>query len=110
MADRSQPLTFSRLPQDQAAKHAWIGDAVLSLYVRLKILDKDGVLDGEKSIRMTSNRFLSSLGQPTRVEAEIGLVFEQAGLPAAFAWIEEHLMPLFIKQEEKRDRQRIRFR
>ena len=86
------------------AQAAWIGDAVLSLYARMKILREDGRLDGEKCVRMTSNQFLSAIGEPTRVEAEIGLVYEQAGLHAAFAFIEEHLIPVFERQEEKRQR------
>ena len=89
---------------DQLAHDAWIGDAVLSLYARSKILSEDGRLDGEKCIRMTSNQFLSAVGEPTKVEAEIGQVYQQDGLRAAFAWIEEHLMPMFARQEENRQR------
>jgi dsRNA-specific ribonuclease len=83
---------------------AWIGDAVLSLYARMRILREDGRLDGEKCVRMTSNQFLSAFGEPTRVEAEIGRIYEQAGLHAAFAFVDEHLMPIFERQEEKRQR------
>lgn len=85
---------------------AWIGDAVLSLYVRLKILREDGALDGPKSVRMTSNQFLGTIGEPTKVEAEIGRVFARDGLEAAFRLIEERVMPVFTKQEEKRQRNR----
>jgi len=85
---------------------AWIGDAVLSLYVRMKILREDGVLDGPKSVRMTSNQFLGTIGEPTKVEAEIGRVFAREGLEAAFRLIEERVMPVFQKQEEKRQRNR----
>ena len=88
-------------------REAWIGDAVLTLYARLKILREDGQLDGEKCIRMTSNRFLSGLGRPTSVEAEIGRVYEREGLEAGFCWIEAHLMPLFERQEENRDKNRV---
>jgi len=84
---------------------AWIGDAVLALYARLKILREDGTLDGEKAVRMSSNRFLAAFGEPTAVEAAIGRVFEREGLDAAFAHIECVIMPLFAKQEEKRQRQ-----
>jgi len=83
---------------------AWIGDAVLGLYVRLKILREDGVLDGPKSVRMTSNQFLGTIGEPTKVEAEIGRVFARDGLEAAFRLIEERVMPVFAKQEDKRQR------
>jgi hypothetical protein len=88
----------------QITNEAWIGDAVLSLYARLKILREDGVLDGDKCVRLTSNRFLGSVGEPTRVEAEIGRCFEREGLPGAFAWIEKHLVPMFERQEQNRKR------
>jgi hypothetical protein len=81
---------------------AWIGDAVLALYARLKILREDGTLDGEKAVRMSSNQFLAAFGEPTAVEAAIGRVFETDGLDAAFAYIESTLIPLFTRQEEKR--------
>ena len=81
---------------------AWIGDAVLALYARVKILREDGRVDGEKSKRLTSNRFLGALGEPTRVEAQIGRVYTSDGLEAAFHWIEQHLLPLFERQEENR--------
>ena len=81
---------------------AWIGDAVLGLYARLKILREDGALNGEKAVRMSSNQFLGSLGEPTAVEAAIGRVFAKEGLEAAFAHIESVIMPLFERQEEKR--------
>ncbi|HWF46667.1 MAG TPA: hypothetical protein VG168_06660 [Bryobacteraceae bacterium] len=89
-------------PQDQIVNEAWVGDAVLTLYARLKILREDGRLGGEKSVRMTSNRFLSGIGEPTSVEAEVGRVYQREGLQAAFAWIEAHLIPLFDRQEGKR--------
>jgi dsRNA-specific ribonuclease len=81
---------------------AWIGDAVLALYARLKILREDGRVDGEKCKRLTSNQFLGALGEPTKVEAQIGRVYAREGLPAAFAWIEGHLLPVFERQEENR--------
>ncbi len=83
-------------------QQAWIGDAVLSLYARLKILRDDGILDGPKCVRMTSNQFLGAVGEPTRVEAEIGRVYEKSGLEAAFGWIETHLIPMFERQEANR--------
>jgi len=88
-------------------EHAWIGDAVLTLYARLKILQEDGRVDGEKSKRLTSNQFLCALGEPTRVEAQIGRVYTAEGLEAAFRWIEQHLVPLFDRQEENRRRRPI---
>jgi hypothetical protein len=90
--------------RDLLQKNAWIGDAVLSLYVRLRILREDGVVDGPKASRMTSNEFLVSVGEATEVEAELGQVFEQHGLESAFEWIEQRLMPIFEKREAKRSR------
>lgn len=87
-------------------QQAWLGDAVLALYVREKILREDGVLDGEKYTRMTSNQFLSGLGEPSAVEAAIGTVYQKEGLQAAFAYIESRLAPLFEKQENNRRKRR----
>jgi hypothetical protein len=88
----------------EVLEDAWIGDAVLSLYARLRILRGDGVLDSEKFIRMTSNQFLATMGEPSEVEAEIGRVFEREGLDAAYRWIEAKLMPMFERQEANRMR------
>ena len=51
----------------------------------------------ERFIRLTSNDFLKSLGEPTRVEAEIGVVYRRDGLEGAFAYMDKTLKPLFIK-------------
>jgi len=83
-------------------EQAWIGDAVLGLYARGRILREAGAVDSAKLERMTSNRFLAALGEPSEVEAEIGRVYESEGMEAAFSWIEQKLMPLFDRQEEKR--------
>jgi hypothetical protein len=83
-------------------EQAWIGDAVLCLYCRDRILKEDGAVDGDKFARMTSNQFLATFGEPTEVEAEIGRVYEDEGLEAAFAWIETKLIPNFDKREAKR--------
>lgn len=86
----------------QTKAEAWIGDAVLELYARLRILGASGRVDGEAAIRMTSNQFLSGFGEPTEVEARIGRVYQSEGLAGAFAWIETEMIPLFERQEEKR--------
>ena len=88
--------------RQRTLQEAWVGDAVLSLYVRAKILREDGKLDGEKCVRMTSNQFLASFGEPSEVEAELGRVYQRDGLAAAFAWIEARLLPKFELQEQKR--------
>lgn len=85
---------------------AWIGDAVLSLFVRSWILREHGAMDGERLTAFSSNAFLSAFGNPTEVEAEIGRIYERDGLTAAFAAIEEKLLPVFLAQEKRRVRQR----
>lgn len=82
--------------------NAWIGDAVLALFARQFVLRERGSMDGEWFTRMTSNEFLSAFGNPTRVEASIGKLFLEQGLDAAFAWMNENLVPLFRKQIAKR--------
>ena len=86
-------------------KQAWIGDAVLGLFARNWILKKGNKMDAEMFTRMTSNVFLNSFGNPTKVEAEIGFIFNNEGLENAFSHIEKSLLPLFLKQEKKRIRQ-----
>lgn len=83
----------------QIQKDAWIGDAVLSLWVRLRILREDGALDGPKYARLTSNECLGLIAEPSETEARIGRAYAAGGLDHAFAWIEEHLLPLFEKRE-----------
>ena len=87
---------------------AWIGDAVLSLYARSKVLRETGRCDGQIFARLTSNHFLSCFGEPTKVEATIGKVYERDGLQTAFLWIEETLLPLFRRQEENRVRKNLK--
>lgn len=87
---------------DQRVAEAWIGDAVLSLYVRSLIIRETGRIDHDSFVRMTSNHFLSGIGEPTRVEAEIGRVYQMEGLQAAFEWIERVIVPLARRQEQKR--------
>ena len=89
--------------RDRVLQEAWIGDAVLCLYARLKILREDGTVDGEKAQRLTSNRFLATFAEPSETEARIGRVYQSEGLDAAFRYIEDQLMPAFDKQEMKRN-------
>lgn len=88
-------------------EEAWVGDAILALFVREWILREDGAIDGEKFTRFTSNDFLRVTGNPTRVEAEIGQVYQRAGLQAALDHVAENLLPVFKQQEKARER-RIR--
>ena len=88
----------------QLREEAWIGDAVLTLFMRERILREQGRIDGERCERLTSNQCLAVFGEPTAVEAEIGRAYQAGGLAGGFAWIEERLMPLLTRQEEKRQR------
>ncbi len=88
--------------QDALQCEAWIGDAVLELYARLKILREDGRPDGDKAQSICSNQFLTAFGEPTSVEAEIGRAYGTGGIDAAFGWIEKNLMPLYERQQQKK--------
>lgn len=90
--------------REQVLKEAWLGDAVLCLYARQRILREDGQVSAQRCTRMTSNQFLSAVGEPSEVEAELGRVYERDGLEAAFGWIEAKLMPVFQRQEARRER------
>ena len=85
---------------------AWDGDAVLGLYAREWILRAKGKMDGQLFARMTSNDFLATIGNPTGVEAKIGVIYEDEGLEKAFEWIERELIPRFEAQEKKWVRKR----
>jgi hypothetical protein len=89
-------------PSRKLLEDAWLGDAVLSLYARCHILRHTGGISSEQLERMTSNRFLTAIGEPSAVEAHIGRAFEDGDLTAAFRWIEENLLPVYRRQEEKR--------
>ena len=99
------PCIDLTMNEGEKRSKAWIGDAVLALYAREWILKQHGIKLAEHAetfVRMTSNKFLSALGEPTAMEAEIGIVYEKSGLQAAFDFIEEKFLPVFIKQERKR--------
>lgn len=81
---------------------AWVGDAVLALFARQWVLRERKSMDGEWFTRLTSNGFLSAFGAPTAVEAKIGKIYQQDGLEAAFAWMEQEFIPLFRKQIAKK--------
>jgi hypothetical protein len=91
-------------PQEprQEQELAWLGDAVLALWARERILREHGGLVTEVFLAMTSNAFLQSLGRPTRVEAEVGLVYRDKGLAAAFEYLEARVLPAYEAQEAKR--------
>lgn len=83
---------------------AWIGDAVLSLYARRWVLEHTGRMDQELFAALTSNQFLSTIANPTAVEARIGRRYQEADLAAAFAFIEAEVLPQFLAQQKKRTR------
>lgn len=93
------------LPQDPKALHAkaWIGDAVLALCAREWLLRERGQVSAAAFENLTSNAFLTTLGNPTKVEAEIGIRYELEGLEVAREWIEESVIPQFLRQERKRN-------
>ncbi|MBR4310982.1 MAG: hypothetical protein IKT79_08125 [Akkermansia sp.] len=87
---------MSTLPPDLdpvVRAQAWVGDAVLALYVREWILSFKGQIDGKLFIEFTSNDFLRLTGNATAVEAQIGRIYKAEGLQAANAWIEANLRP-----------------
>ncbi len=92
---------FPGMSEQTIRDRAWVGDAVLSLYARgwiLSNLGEPGVQRGEVLTWFTSNQFLSVFGEPTKVEAKIGSVYEEQGLQAAFDFIEDRILPMFLKQ------------
>ncbi|MEN8660955.1 MAG: hypothetical protein ACN4GF_10680 [Lentimonas sp.] len=86
---------------DELRTKAWIGDAVLALFSREWILKQQDIsADNRAAVftQMTSNKFLSGVGEPTAMEAEIGVVYKSEGLQAAFDFIEKKFVPVFKKQ------------
>ncbi|MDA7538099.1 hypothetical protein N9A89_03200 [Akkermansiaceae bacterium] len=93
---------------DLEREEAWVGDAVLALFVREWILREKGKIDGEAFINFTTNDFLRIVGNPTSVEAEIGRIYQKGGLQAGFDHVETKLLPLFLQREKVRNRQAAR--
>jgi hypothetical protein len=80
---------------------AWIGDAVLSLYLRRLLIENEiepVSVRTEMFKYFSSNAFLNSFGRPTAMEAEIGDVFYGDGLEAAFRFIEQKYLPVIKRQ------------
>ncbi|ADE53733.1 hypothetical protein [Coraliomargarita akajimensis] len=87
---------------------AWVGDAVLALFAREWILKQADISADKRSevfVQLTSNQFLSSLGEPTAMEAEIGELYSAQGLEAAYTHIEAKFIPVFRKQQANRRKQ-----
>lgn len=93
------------MDETEKREKAWTGDAVLALFARQWLLANPEVKPSERKqwfIDMTSNRFLSSMGEPTQMEANIGVIYETEGLEKAFSYIEENFLPVFQKQRLNR--------
>jgi hypothetical protein len=93
--------------ENTARAEAWVGDAVLTLFVRRWLLrytpKKMTDADRQQLFELfVSNQFLSSFGEPSQVEAAIGRKFEQEGLIAAFTYIEKSFLDSFRKSARKR--------
>jgi 23S rRNA maturation mini-RNase III len=88
-------------------EEAWIGDAVLTLFVRnwlLTVPSRSTSFAQRTALfeLFVSNQFLASVGEPTRIEAEIGRVYRKQGVAAAFAFIDEKLLQRFVKLARNR--------
>ena len=51
---------------------------------------------------MTSNQFLSTISNPTRLESRIGRRYTEDGLAAAFAFVEAEVLPQFLAQTKRK--------
>ena len=89
---------------EEKRNFAWVGDAILALFARRWILEQTNISSKERAKvfqAMTSNEFLSHFGEPTRIECEIGILFENEGLANANHFIETQLLPNFIKRQKQ---------
>lgn len=80
----------------QRREAAWIGDAVLGLWVRQWLLDAgpaDNALRTAWFQHFTSNQFLAAREEPTTFEARIGTCYTTEGLEPAFALLRRELHP-----------------
>ncbi len=92
---------------ERIREEAWIGDAVLALFVRDWLLNannrKMSLAERATLFELfTSNQFLSSFGEPTRVEAQIGRVYQSAGIREAFSFIETKFLKRFLIAARKK--------
>ncbi len=95
-------LNFRAIPLEERRASAWLGDAVLALWARDWLRRTGRNLDQTAFTRLTSNQFLSALGQPDAVEAWIGQTFAQQGFPAVSEMLDAFLLPIFHRQEANR--------
>ena len=71
---------MDKATEERLRVEAWVGDAILALYVREWILAEEGAINGKLFIEFTSNDFLRRTGNATGVEAEISRPFKAGGL------------------------------
>ncbi|MEM7673778.1 MAG: hypothetical protein AAF212_10590 [Verrucomicrobiota bacterium] len=89
------------LSEEALRLNAWLGDAVLGLFMRKKIALDQKKINTPVFIEVTSNQFLSSMGSPTRVEAQIGMIYSNQGIEAAESFIETEIWPRAEKRIAK---------
>ncbi len=88
---------------DQALRdEAWLGDAVLTLFVRTWLMEVRSRMIGPRERAalfelFVSNQFLSSFGEPTRVEAKVGRLYREHGLEESFRYIENAFLEKFLR-------------
>jgi dsRNA-specific ribonuclease len=95
------------MEEDKKRELAWVGDAVLALFAREWIVKQKALSTDARTeafISMTSNGFLAHFGEPTAVEARIGLAYQSGGLSQAYALIENEYLPLWHKQRANQRR------
>lgn len=84
---------------------AWIGDAVLALWARRRLLELPGLTGWPERAAafrdLTSNQALGAFGEPTRVEARLGQLYREGGPEAVFAWLDERLWPRFLARRAR---------
>jgi dsRNA-specific ribonuclease len=97
-------MSLANEKRAELKEKAWVGDAVLELYIRSMILKKEGRIDAEQKKAFCCNQFLNCFGAPTEIEAKIGEIYQKQGLEAACQWIEETMLPLFEKQQKNKKR------
>ena len=95
---------IEELNERELQEKAWVGDSVLGLFAREWLLQEHGTIESDEFIQMTCNQFLSTMGQPTKMEARIGYIYETDGLAAAFEFMETELIPQYLIQKKNREK------
>ena len=82
-------LTYALSEEDCARRLGW-GCGACFVYVAKNCRSPQ---DRHASVYRATNQFLSSLGAPTRVEAQIGIIYARDGIAEAEAFIEAEIWP-----------------